>query len=118
MSVDLDSKKRQRAIAQSKQNPSGYEALGIKIPSRRLTAALDKLRELAPDIKTEDAMGLIGKAAFYIEEDKRCEAQRVLFQDSPNWSNANIEPGIVEYPCKSPLDLTGALMIYSYLLTG
>lgn len=118
MSLEFNPKGRQKAIAESIPNPSGMEALGIKVPSRRLTAALDKLRELIPDIKTEDAIGLIGKAAFYIEEDKPYEAQRVLFQDSPNWSNANIEPGVVEYPCKSPLDLTGALMIYSYLLTG
>jgi hypothetical protein len=112
MSIDLGSRKRQKALAQSKKNPSGFDALGVRVLARRLTAALDKIRELAPTLKTEDAMSLIGRAANYIEQDKPYEAQRVLFQDAPNWES-NEGPPSVELPCESPLDLCGALMIYS-----
>ncbi len=115
---EFDSLGVQRVLAESTNNPSGMQALGVKVPSRRLTAALDKLRELAPSLSTEDALGLIGKAANYIEQDKPYEAQRVLFQDAPNWQSHSSGPPPVEFPCKSPLDLCGSLMICSYLLTG
>lgn len=116
--TEFNPRGRQRAIAESTDNPSGMQALGVKVPSRRLTAALDRLRELAPDLSTENALALIGKAAFYIEEDQPYKAQRVLFQDAPNWNNSSMAPPSVEFPCESPLDLCGSLMIYSYLLTG
>lgn len=112
MSLDLDSKGRQRAIAQAKPNPSGYDAYGVKIPYRRLTAALKMLRTLAPGITTEHATKIIGRVATHIEDDQPYKCMEVLF---PHHEYAH---GQEKLDPPSPLDLTGAYMVLSYLLTG
>lgn len=48
---------------------SGFSAIGKAIPSHRLSNAYKTVKEILPNISTEIAMSIIGKAASHIEHD-------------------------------------------------
>ena len=57
-------------------DPSGFDAFGHKVPAHRLDNALRALREMVPNIGTEQAMSVIGKVADRIERDEPYKAQK------------------------------------------
>ena len=48
---------------------SGYNAIGKPISANRLNNAYKTVKEMIPDITTEKAMLIIGKAASHLEQD-------------------------------------------------
>ena len=107
-----------------KKYPSGMEALGHKVPLHRMEVAFKQFREINPEASTEDITRILGRCAQLIEEDNPYGAQMVLFPHNPPPGNAEIGHG--DYRSRRPanlfmhnlLDLTGALRVYCYLLTG
>lgn len=93
---------------------SGLGALGHKIPTHRLSAALEHMRiiyqECGQELNTGEAMTVIGRAASYLEEDEPYKALDMLYGEAE--CGHNIEP------VKTLLDLTGAYRIMSVLLAG
>lgn len=104
-----------------KKYPSGMAALGHKVPLHRMEAAFQQFREINPEASTEDITKILGRCAQLIEEDNPYGAQMVLFPHNP----PTVANGQEEYHRRPPelfmhnlLDLTGALRVYCYLLTG
>ncbi len=48
---------------------SGFQAIGKPIPSHRLTNAYQTVKEILPNVSTETAMSIVGKAASHLEHD-------------------------------------------------
>ena len=74
----------------------GFEAMGKPIPEIRLTAGYQAVKEMVPDVSTEDAMGLVGKMANWLERDEPYKAQKA----AKEWG----------------LDLTGTYRLMAHLL--
>lgn len=75
----------------------GFDAMGHPIPLERSSAALQQVREMVPDIGTEEAFTLIGRVSKELERDEPFEAIRVA---------------------REVLDLTGAYRLIAVLLTA
>lgn len=97
--------------------PSGFDAFGHKVPAYRLSAAYDAIREMIPDVATEDAMALVGRVARHIEDDRPYEALRVateaplpVAQSSPQGPHTP-PPGV-------RLDVTGGYRLLATLCAG
>ena len=74
----------------------GYNAVGEPIPHYRRSAGLRCVREMVPDMGTEEAHGLVERTANALERDDLFMAQRAAM---------------------SGLDLTGAYRLLAVLLT-
>lgn len=118
----------------TKNCKSGMGAMGHKIPSHRLSKALEHLRLMIPDISTEDAMSLIGKVAGFLENDEPYKALQIAQGEIPygkRESHDDPGPGLHEFdyekalaeerllkPKGTFLDITGAYRLFAVLLAG
>lgn len=73
------------------------DAMGNPIPAAAMSKALVAVREMAPDVGTEDAMRVIGRTADRLERDQPYEAMAAATE---------------------LLDLTGAYRLMATLLAG
>lgn len=55
---------------------SGFDAMGKPIPFKRLSDGYTAVREMIPDISTEEAMSLVGRVAGHLERDEPYAALR------------------------------------------
>lgn len=81
---------------------SGFQAIGKPIPAHRLTNAYNMVKEILPDISTETAMSIVGKAAGHLERDEPNEVIGKVF---------GLETDL------DLIDLTGRYMLMATLLT-
>lgn len=115
---------KKNQVQKIKTYPSGMAALGHKVPLHRMEAAFKQFREINTSASTQDITRILGRCARLIEEDNPYGAQMVLFPHNPPPGQAGEEAG--DYRSRRPpnlfmhnlLDLTGALRVYCYLLTG
>jgi hypothetical protein len=49
--------------------PEGFNAMGLPVPAIRMARAYATLKSMLPDLGTEEAMTMIGKAAELVEQD-------------------------------------------------
>jgi hypothetical protein len=115
-----DHLQKKNRVQKFKTYPFGMAALGHKVPLHRMEGAFKQFREINPEASTEDITRILGRCVQLIEEDNPYGAQMVLFPHNPPPGQAG------DYRSRHPpdlfmhnlLDLTGALRVYCYLLTG
>jgi hypothetical protein len=95
---------------------SGYEAMGHPVPAARMSAAYRAVKEMIPDITTEDAMTLVGRVAGAIERDEPYEAMRLATGAPIGRGTAAVtEPAPSDMP-PVQLDVTGGYRLLAHLL--
>lgn len=82
--------------------PSGYAAMGHRVPPHRLSNAYKTIKEIIPNISTEDAMTVVGKMANCVERD---DPYGALLDHSDGYATAR------------PIDLTGSYRLLAVLCT-
>jgi hypothetical protein len=102
---------------------SGFDALGKPIPSKRLQAGYEAIKEMIPGISTENAMTLVGKVANALEHDQPYEALRLAtkaplpIEGDPEFGPDVTRPSESDYP-PVLLDVTGGYRLLAHLLAG
>jgi len=100
--------------------PSGFDAFGHPVPAHRLTSAYNAVKEMIPDISTEDAFSIVGKCANCIERDQPFEILGSVTQEQAiiNWLKTGRGNAQVLGPHLSRIDLTGRYRLLAVLLAG
>lgn len=96
---------------------SGYDSMGKPVTSERLSRGYRAVKQMLPDISTEDAMALVGRVAHYIEEDDPYKAMREASGApiSRHGSSCATPSHKLDPEIRVRLDLSGAYRLFATL---